>query len=60
MENKLATLEAYYMVAKNGGFQIRKVTIEEGIVLEDIHVDDPDAWDQAVNILEQQLSNKFK
>lgn len=52
-------LTAYYLVAKNGGFQVRKVIIEDDVVLEDSKVDDPDAWDQTISILEQTLSKQF-
>lgn len=57
---KPTTLTAYYMVPKNGGFQLRIITVEEGIVLDDQPVSDPDAWDQVISVLEQQLSRKFQ
>lgn len=52
--------EAYYMVAKNGGFQLRKVHIEDDIVLLDEKVSDPDAWNQVLDVLDQELSKKFQ
>lgn len=54
------TLEAYYMVPKNGGFQLRKVRIEDDIVLADEKVSDPDAWNQVLDVLDQELSKKFQ
>ncbi len=52
--------EAYYMVPKSGGFQLRKVSIEDDIVLADEKVSDPDAWNQVFDVLEQELSKKFQ
>lgn len=52
--------ETFYLVPKNGGFQVRKVTIEEDVVLNDEPFDDPDAWEQAMSILEKELSKKFQ
>lgn len=54
------TTEAYYMVPKNGGFQLRRVHIEDDIVLLDEKVSDPDAWNQVLDILDQELSKKFQ
>lgn len=51
---------AFYMVPRNGGFQLRKVIIEEDVVLSDENYDDPDAWDQIISILENEMSKKFK
>lgn len=59
METKVKSLTAYYLVAKSGGFQVRKVVIEDDVVLDDQKVDDPDAWDQAISVLEQTLSKQF-
>jgi len=53
-------VEAYYMVPKNGGFQLRRVSIEDDIVLIDEKVSDPDAWNQVIDVLEQELSKKFQ
>lgn len=52
--------EAFYLLQKNGGFQIRKLTIEEDVVLSDEPFSDPDAWDQVMSIIEQELSKKFQ
>lgn len=52
--------EAFYLVPKNGGFQVRRVVIEEDVVLSDEPFDDPDAWEQAISILERELSRKFQ
>lgn len=52
--------EAFYLVPKNGGFQVRKVTIEEDVVLSDEPFDDPDAWEQALSVIEKELSRKFQ
>lgn len=51
---------AFYMIPRNGGFQLRRVVIEEDIVLEDKNYDDPDAWDQVMSVLESEMSKKFK
>lgn len=51
---------AYYMVPMNGGFQVRRLIIEDDVVLEDEPVSDPDAWDQSISILENELSKKFQ
>lgn len=52
--------EAFYLIQKNGGFQIRKLTIEEDVVLSDEPFSDPDAWDQVMSIVEHELSKKFQ
>lgn len=57
---KAQTLEAYYMRAKNGGFQLMRLIIEEGIVLVDEPVSDPDAWNQVMSELEHEMSKKFQ
>lgn len=54
------TKEAYYMVAKNGGFQLRKLHIEDDVVLSDEKVSDPDAWNQVLDVLDKELSLKFQ
>lgn len=51
---------AYYMVPLNGGFQIRRVIIEDDVILVDEPVSDPDAWDQSMSVLENELSKKFQ
>lgn len=53
------TREAFYLVPKSGGFQIRKVTIEEDVVLDDVPFSDPDGWDQVLSIIEHEMSRKF-
>jgi len=55
----VTVLSAYYMVPKNGGFQLRRLTIDDGIVLSDESVSDPDAWNQVLDILDQELSKQF-
>ncbi len=57
---KPEALEAYYMVPKNGGFHLRKLTIEEDVVLSDTPVSDPDAWNQVMSELEHELSKKLQ
>lgn len=52
--------EAFYVVPKNGGFQIRKLTIEDDVVLLDEPFSDPDAWDQVMSQIENELSKKFQ
>lgn len=52
--------EAYYMIPKNGGFQLRKVHIEDDIVVLDEKASDPDAWNQILDVLDQELSKKFQ
>lgn len=61
MDTKLAKeVVAFYIVPKNGGFQLRQVVIVDDIVLEDELFDDPDAWDQVICILEKELGKKFQ
>lgn len=52
--------EAFYLVPKNGGFQIRRLTIEDDVVLLDEPFSDPDAWDQVMSMIEQEMSKKFQ
>ncbi len=52
--------EAYYMTPKNGGFQLRKVTIRNDYVIDDARVSDPDAWNQVMSELEHELSKKLQ
>lgn len=52
--------EAYYMVPRNGGFQLMKLTIEDDVVLTDEPVSDPDAWNQVMSELEHEVSKKFQ
>lgn len=60
MEKKEAViLVAYYIVPKSGGFQLRRVNIEDDIVLADEKVSDPDAWNQVLDVLDQELSRQF-
>lgn len=54
------TKYAYYIAPKSGGFLLRKVTIVEDVVLVDENISDPDAWDQVISILEQELGRKFQ
>jgi hypothetical protein len=51
---------AFYMVPLSGGFQVRQLTIEDDIVLSDEPVSDPDAWEQSMSTLENELSKKFQ
>lgn len=51
--------EAFYLIPKNGGFQIRKITVEEDVVLSDEPFSDPDAWEQVMSVMEHELSRKF-
>lgn len=53
-------IEAYYMLPKNGGFQLRRLMIEDDVVLTDEKVSDPDAWQQVMSELEHELSKKFQ
>lgn len=52
--------ETYYFRAKDGGFQLMKLTIEDDTVLMDAPVSDPDAWNQVMSELEHELSMKFQ
>lgn len=52
--------EAFYLIPKNGGFQIRKVVLEEDVVLSDDPFSDPDGWEQVISVVEQELSRKFQ
>jgi len=54
------TREAYYMIPKNGGFQLMKLTIEDDVVLLDEAISAPDAWSQIMSEVEQELSKKFQ
>ena len=56
----VGTREAFYVIPKSGGFQVRRVIIEEDVVLEDKPFSDPDGWDQILSIIEQELSRKFQ
>ncbi len=56
----LTVKEAFYMIPKNGGFQLRRLHIEDDVVLSDEQVSDPDAWNQVVDVLEQELSKEFQ
>ncbi len=61
MADSIAVIrEAYYMVPKSGGFQLRRLHIEDDVVLLDEKVSDPDAWNQVIDVLEQELSKKFQ
>lgn len=57
---KVALLETYYMTPRNGGFQLRKVTIANDKVTADVNVSDPDAWNQVMSELEHELSKKLQ
>ena len=63
MDNTKATkkpIEAYYLIPKNGGFQLRRLVIEEDYVLADEKASDPDAWNQIMSELEHELSKDFQ
>ena len=55
-----ASLEAYYIVPKNGGFQLRRLHIEDDVVLLDEKAGDPDAWNQIMSEIEHELSKRFQ
>jgi len=57
--NKQRPLIAYYLVEKNGGYEVYSIHIEEGVVLENTKITDADAWDQTIGLLEQALSKQF-
>lgn len=57
---KVKPILAYYMLEKNGGYEVYRVHIEEGVVLENKRISDPDAWDQSVVTLESALSIQFQ
>ena len=57
---KAKMIEAFYMVPKSGGFQARKLIIEEGVVLDDSAFGDPHAWDQVLAEVEHELSKPFQ
>jgi hypothetical protein len=50
---------AYYLLEKNGGYEVYSVHIEDDVVLENKRIADPDGWDQSVGILEQALAKQF-
>lgn len=56
---KSKTIIAYYMIPRNGGFQLRKLLIEEDVVLSDEKASDPDAWPEVMNTLDHALSLQF-
>lgn len=51
---------AYYMLEKNGGYEVYQSTIEDDIVLDTKRLSDPDAWDQSILTLEAALSKQFQ
>lgn len=51
---------AYYLKEKNGGYEVYSVHIEEDTVLETKQLNDADAWDQSVGVLEQYLAKQFE
>ncbi len=59
-KKKGLTADAYYMRAKNGGFQLFKLTIVDDVILADTPVSDPDAWNQIMSELEHEISAKFQ
>lgn len=56
---KSKVVVAYYMIPKDGGFQLRKLLIEEDVVLADEKASDPDAWPEVMNVLDHALSLQF-
>lgn len=60
IKEKVEVHEAFYIVPKSGGFQIRRIKIEGDTVLEDAPYSDPDAWDPVMNMIEHELSRKFQ
>ena len=60
MPKRIIPKTAYYLIEKHGGFELRKLSMEEDIVLQDEKVSDPDGWDQIILLLEQQLSKQFQ
>jgi hypothetical protein len=53
-------LLSYYMVAKNGGYEVYQMTSEDDVVLEIKKLGDADAWDQSIAVLEQALGQQFQ
>lgn len=59
-KKEVKQLETFYLVPKDGGFQARKVIIEEDVVLQDEPFGDPDAWDQVMAEIEHEMSKDFQ
>ncbi len=59
MSIKTKPIIAYYLIERNGGYEVFQVHIEESVVLEHKKISDPDAWDQSIGVLEQALSKQF-
>ncbi len=51
---------SYYMVSKNGGYEVFQMTSEDDVILEVKKLGDPDAWDQSIAVLEQALGQQFQ
>lgn len=51
---------AYFLIAKNGGFQPMRVTISDSVVTSIVPISDPDAWNQAMSELEHEISAEFQ
>lgn len=54
----VSTIQAYYMEAINGGWQLRRLTVQEDIVLADDKVEDPDGWPEVLGYLETEFTKE--
>lgn len=51
---------AYFVKESNGGFQLYKIFLKDNPSIKLEKVEDPDAWDQVINVLENELSRQFQ
>jgi hypothetical protein len=60
MEKRAIPKIAYQMEDQDGGFQLYKITFSNDYKKFDREkVDSPDAWNQIIDLLEQELSRQF-
>jgi len=56
---KVKPIIAYFLLEKNGGYEVHEAYIEEDLVLGTKRLSDADAWDQSILVLEAALSKQF-
>jgi hypothetical protein len=60
MEKRVIPKVAFQMEEKDGGFQLYKIVFSDDYKkFEREKVDSPDAWNQVIELLEQELSKQF-
>lgn len=57
---KVKPIIAYYLIEKNGGYEVHEAYIEEDLVLGTKRLGSADAWDQSILTLESALSRQFQ